>query len=70
MKEEIQAHEHILDFIGNTPLIKLKKIAQGLSQEVLVGLKLTPSTSYDLQNAGFTPTYDMTPGSSEQPIKW
>lgn len=30
MKEEIQAHEHILDFIGNTPLIKLKKIAQGL----------------------------------------
>lgn len=47
-----------------------EKIAQGLSQEVLVGLKLTPSTSYDLQNAVFTPTYDMTPGSSEQPIKW
>ena len=30
MKEEIQAHENILDFVGNTPLIKLKKISQGL----------------------------------------
>lgn len=30
MKEEIQAHEHILEFVGNTPLIKLKKISQGL----------------------------------------
>ncbi len=30
MKDEIQAHENILDFVGNTPLIKLKKISQGL----------------------------------------
>lgn len=30
MKEEIQAHENILEFVGNTPLIKLKKISQGL----------------------------------------
>lgn len=30
MKEEIHAHENILDFIGNTPLIKLQKISQGL----------------------------------------
>lgn len=47
-----------------------EKIAQALSQEVLVGLKLQPSTSYDNQGAGFAPTYDETPGSSEQPVKW
>ena len=45
------------------------KIAQSLSQEVLVGMKLQPA-SYQNQDAGFTPTYDMTPGSSEKPIKW
>lgn len=31
MKEEIQAHENILDFVGNTPLIRLNKISQGLT---------------------------------------
>ncbi|WKW46794.1 cysteine synthase family protein [Myroides sp. JBRI-B21084] len=30
MKKDIHAHENILDFVGNTPLIKLKKISQGL----------------------------------------
>lgn len=47
-----------------------EKIAQLLSQEILVGLKLQPSSSYGNQGASFTPTYDMTPGSSEKPIKW
>ena len=45
------------------------KIAQGLSQEVLAGLKLQPA-SYQSQNAGFSPTYEMTPGSSEKPVQW
>lgn len=45
-------------------------LAQNLSQEILVGLKLQPNTSYGNQSTTFTPTYDMTPGSSEQPIKW
>lgn len=48
-----------------------EKVAQGLSQEVLAGLKLQPSAgSYANQGSSFTPTYDMTPGSSEKPIKW
>lgn len=31
MKEEIEAHESILEFIGNTPLVKLNKITDGLA---------------------------------------
>lgn len=31
MKEEIEAHESILEFIGNTPLVKLNKITDGLT---------------------------------------
>lgn len=31
MKEEIEAHDNILDLIGNTPLIRLKKISGGLT---------------------------------------
>lgn len=30
MKEEINAHDSVLDLIGNTPLIKLKKVTEGL----------------------------------------
>ncbi len=30
MKEEINAHNSVLDLIGNTPLIKLKKVTEGL----------------------------------------
>ncbi len=45
-------------------------LAQNLSQEILVGLKLQPNGNYGSQGSSFTPTYDMTPGSSEQPIKW
>jgi len=45
------------------------KIAQGLSQEVLAGMRLQPASSSSL-NAGFTPTYEMTPGSSEKPVQW
>lgn len=30
MKEEIEAHESILEFIGNTPLVKLNKITKGI----------------------------------------
>lgn len=30
MKEEIQAHDDILDLIGNTPLVRLRKVSQGL----------------------------------------
>nr|WP_252725654.1 CsgG/HfaB family protein [Acinetobacter defluvii] len=45
-------------------------LAQNLSQEILVGLKLQPNANYGSQGSNFTPTYDMTPGSSEKPIKW
>lgn len=31
MKEEIEAHESILEFIGNTPLVKLNKITDGIA---------------------------------------
>lgn len=31
MKEEIEAHESILEFIGNTPLVKLNKITKEMS---------------------------------------
>lgn len=47
-----------------------EKIAQGLSQEVLVALKLQPTNFYEGQNSSFSPTYEMTPGSSEKPIQW
>ena len=48
-----------------------EKVAQALSQEVLSGLKLQPASgSYGNQGSSFTPTYEMTPGSSEKPIKW
>lgn len=30
MKEEIQAHDDILDLIGNTPLVRLRKVTEGL----------------------------------------
>lgn len=30
MKEEIQAHDDILDLIGNTPLVRLRKVSQNL----------------------------------------
>ena len=30
MKEEINAHNSVLDLIGNTPLIKLKKVTEGI----------------------------------------
>ena len=30
MKEEIQAHDDILDLIGNTPLVRLRKVSEGL----------------------------------------
>jgi cystathionine beta-synthase len=30
MKEEINAHNSVLDLIGNTPLIKLKKVTEGM----------------------------------------
>ena len=43
-------------------------IAQGLSYEVLVGLKLQPNNRQ--MTSEYTPTYDMTPGSSERPVKW
>lgn len=33
MKEEIQAYNSVLDLIGNTPLIKLQNIAEGLKGE-------------------------------------
>lgn len=50
----------------------VEKIAQSLSQDVLSGLKLQSSASYGYgtQDASYTPTYDVTPGSSEKPIKW
>ncbi len=48
-----------------------EKVAQALSQEILTGLKLQPASgSYGSPGSSFTPTYDMTPGSSEKPIKW
>jgi TolB-like protein len=43
-------------------------IAQGLSHEVLAGLKLQPDIRQVVSE--YTPTYDVTPGSSEQPVKW
>src|SRR5690554_5921036 len=30
MKEEIEAHESILELIGNTPLVKLNRITNGI----------------------------------------
>jgi len=30
MKEEINAYDSVLDLIGNTPLIKLKKVTEGI----------------------------------------
>ena len=30
MKEEINAHNNVLELIGNTPLIKLNKITQNM----------------------------------------
>ena len=30
MKEEIKAYDNVLELIGNTPLIKIKKVTEGL----------------------------------------
>lgn len=45
------------------------KVAQVLSNEILVGLKLQPAVSGG-NSSTFTPTYEMTPGSSEKPVQW
>lgn len=46
------------------------KIAQGLNPEILQGLKLQPVPSQTRQAYDQSPGYGMTPGSSDQPVKW
>src|SRR5690606_40634815 len=46
------------------------KIAQGLNPEILQGLKLQPVQSQTGQSYDSSPGYEMTPGSSDQPVKW
>ena len=44
------------------------KIAQGLNPEILQGLKLQPVLTRQAYDQ--SPGYGMTPGSSDQPVKW
>lgn len=44
------------------------KIAQGLNPEILQGLKLQPVQTRQAYDQ--SPGYGMTPGSSDQPVKW
>lgn len=44
------------------------KIAQGLNPEILQGLKLQPIQTRQAYDQ--SPGYGMTPGSSDQPVKW
>ncbi len=46
------------------------KIAQSLNPEILQGLKLHPVQSSSNQFYDTSPGYEMTPGSSDQPVKW
>ena len=46
------------------------KIAQSLNPEILQGLKLQPVQSSSSQFYDTSPGYEMTPGSSDQPVKW
>ena len=45
-----------------------EKLAESLADDVLVALKLKAKSLSEGTN--FVPTYEMTPGSSEKPIKW
>ena len=45
-----------------------EQFAESLADDVLVALKLKAKSASEGSN--FVPTYEMTPGSSEQPIKW
>ena len=46
------------------------KIAQSLNPEILQGLKLQHVQSSSSQFYDTSPGYEMTPGSSDQPVKW
>ncbi|MEB3753547.1 CsgG/HfaB family protein [Acinetobacter sp. MD2(2019)] len=45
-------------------------LAQGVYQDIMAGLKLKSRTSATQAAVDTSPGYDMTPGSSDKPIKW
>ena len=46
------------------------RFAQSLNPEILQGLKLQHVQSSSSQFYDTSPGYEMTPGSSDQPVKW
>lgn len=63
-----QAIQNLLD--NQLEASSAERLAQALANDILRGLKLQAPTSSVAPVSGFTPTYDMTPGSSEKPVQW